>query len=142
MKKRIIALALSLMASNAYAVPTGCFYTDNSSYCYSGQFLASDCDQWNMTSYYFGNYVSSMCSYINATESTLYVRTVALDSCNADFNTAVAQRNALSADKAACLTTAASIESNRQQWIAYAGKRDALITKLYRACGSKCRRIR
>jgi len=142
MKARITAFVICLITSSAHAVPNGCFITEYGSSCYAGQFLVSDCDQWNMTSYYFGNYVSSMCSYVNATERSLASCEVGYESCVANFNTAIAQRNAYAADKDSCLATAASIEANRQQWIAYAGKRNTLVTKLYKACGSKCRKIK
>ena len=49
MKKVLLGLLSCMVASTAYAVPTGCFKQDYSGFCYSGSFFASDCDQWNMT---------------------------------------------------------------------------------------------
>jgi hypothetical protein len=129
MKRVIISLvSLVLSTSGAHAVPTGCFVADGSGYCYSGYFSGSDCDQLNMTSYFFGNYVSSMCQYVNTAEGFITACAQELSSCDSNKN--------------ACLATAAAIEQNRQEWMAYAQRRDALIKRLNKACGSKCRRIK
>ena len=142
MKKLILALLLTALAPNAHAVPTGCFVTDTSSYCYNGSFFASDCDQWNMTSYYFGPYVSSMCGYVNALESVNTGAIASLNQCNNDFNVIASQRDTCVTDKNTCVALAASIEKNRQEWVAYARGREAVIKKMQRACGAKCRRIK
>jgi len=129
MKRVVVSLVgLILSASSAYAVPTGCFLADGSGYCYSGYFYSSDCDQANMSSYFFGNYISSMCQYVNGAEAVVISCTQDLNACNSNKNL--------------CLATAAAIEQNRQEWMAYAQRRDALIKRLNKACGSKCRRIK
>jgi len=137
----VLALA-SLLAPNAHAVPTGCFVTDTSSYCYNGPFFASDCDQWNMTPYYFGNYVSSMCGYVNALESAATGVAASLNQCNNESNFIASQRDTCVTDKNTCVALAASIEKNRQEWVAYARGREEVIKKMQRACGAKCRRIK
>jgi hypothetical protein len=142
MKKTFTSLAIALIASNAHAVPTGCFVTDGTNFCYAGSFLASDCDQWNMTPFNFGNYVASMCSYVNSTENLFSVCDTTLKSCDSAFNAALARQSACVADKNTCEAMAAGIERNRQEWIAYANGRNLLLKKLYKACGSKCRRIK
>lgn len=142
MKAYITAITICLIASNAHAVPTGCFITDTSSYCYNGSFFASDCDQLNMTSYYFGTYVASMCGYVNALESVASGAASSLNQCNNDFNVIVSQRDACVTDKNTCVALATSIEKNRQDWIAYARGREEVIKKMQRACGAKCRKIK
>jgi hypothetical protein len=81
-----------------------------------------------MTSYNFGYYINSMCDYVNSIESTsaACINTLAAVATQRDTATALV----------------ASTEQNRQEWIAYAGTRDKLIKKLYKACGSKCRRLK
>jgi hypothetical protein len=135
MKKLTLTLLLTTLSTTAHAVPVGCFMTDTSSYCYPLSFSASDCDQWNMTSYYFGNYISSMCGYVNTLETVAITSASSLDKCNSDFGVVVGQRDT-------CVALAANIEKNRQEWVTYARGRDAVIKKLQRACGSKCRRIK
>lgn len=142
MKKTVITLSTMFVCATAHAVPTGCFVTDTDNYCYAGSFSYSDCDQWDMSAYYFGNYISSMCNYVNSTESLAITLSNSLDSCNRDFNTVVAQRNVCLSEKGLCLNLSAQVEANRQEWVGYAQKRDALIKKLYRACGTKCKRIK
>ena len=142
MQKQLFALFAFILTTNAHAVPAGCFVTDTSTYCYTGSFLASDCDQWNMTSYYFGTYVSSMCSYVNTVEAFALGTASSLDKCNADFKTVVSQRDTCANEKNTCVALAADIEKNRQEWIAYAQGRDAVIKKMQKACGAKCRRIK
>ena len=141
-KKTILALTTLTLSTNAQAVPTGCFTTDYGSSCYGGMFLVSDCYQWNMTSYYFGNYISSMCSYVNSIEGSLSTADASLRQCNSDFSVVVSQRDTLANDKSACISAAATIDKNRQEWITYARGREALVKKLQRACGAKCRRIK
>ncbi len=135
MKRFLVLCACIFYFPRAYAVPTGCFSTDYSTSCYYGLFMASDCDQWNMTSYYFGNYISSMCSYVNTNESLLASCSVMLSSCRADVATVINQRNS-------CASIADSNEKNRQEWIAYSGRQGKLIKRLYKACGAKCKRIK
>ena len=98
MKSRIFAVVLSFVALKAHAVPTGCFMDTFSGFCYPGQFLAADCDQWNMTPYYFGNYVASMCSYVNVQESAFSNCAVGRDACNAALNATIAQRDSCNVD--------------------------------------------
>jgi hypothetical protein len=133
----------------AHAVPTGCFVTTYGTSCYYGSFYASDCDQYNMSSYNFGPYINSMCYYVNAIES-------ASATCDAALGTVMNQRDAAQSSGATCLNTLSSVatqrdnanaqyaatEKNRREWVAYAGKRDKLIKKLYKACGTQCRRIK
>lgn len=135
MRKIVVVFLFVLLPRTAKAVPTGCFYTDYGTSCYSSYFLSADCDQWNMTSYNFGNYVKSMCDYVNSIESTnsSYVSTIV--QCRDALVTVATQR-----DNADALV--AATEQNRQEWIGYAGKRDKLIKRLYKACGSKCKRIK
>ena len=141
--KRLFLIVLVLTgASRAHAVPPGCFITEYGTSCYTGYFLASDCNQLNMTSYYFGNYISSMCGYVNSIEASLLSSDAAVRQCNSDFSVVVAQRDTCSNDKSACISAAANIDNNRQEWIAYARGREALVKKLQRACGAKCRRIK
>ncbi len=140
--KLILLTVLLTGASRAHAVPTGCFMTDYGTSCYTGYFLASDCNQINMTSYYFGNYIYSMCSYVNSIEGSLSTADASLRQCNSDFSVVVSQRDTLANDKSACISAAATIDKNRQEWIAYARGREALVKKLQRACGAKCRRIK
>jgi hypothetical protein len=123
-------------------VPTGCFITDSASSCYNLSFYASDCDQWNMTSYYFGTYVASMCGYVNSLESIAKVTASSLDQCKVDTNTIAFQRDSYLNERNTCLVVAAGVDKNRQEWIAYAKGRDAMIKKLQRACGAKCRKIK
>jgi hypothetical protein len=128
MKKIVLTLLLVSLSRTAYAVPTGCFVTTYGTSCYFGYFYSSDCDQVNMTSYNFGYYINSMCDYVNSIESTsaACINTLAAVATQRDTATALV----------------ASTEQNRQEWIAYAGTRDKLIKKLYKACGSKCRRLK
>jgi hypothetical protein len=142
MKASIFGLVAAFFAVNAHAVPTGCFVADYANYCHTGVFRAGDCDQWNMTSYNFGSYVSSMCGYVNSLEGSLSSANSQRDVCTAAFAVAVTQRDSCAGDRDTCLNVAAGLESSRQQLIAYAGKRNTLINKLYKACGSKCRRIK
>ena len=128
MKKLVVVLLLVSLSRVAYAVPTGCFKSDYMVSCYYGYFYASDCDQYNMSSYNFGTYINSMCDYVNSVESTGAA-------CINTLATVATQR-----DNATALAT--STDQNRQEWIAYAGTRDKLIKKLYKACGSKCKRIK
>jgi hypothetical protein len=149
MKKILLGLVSCLVASTAHAVPTGCFITDYSSYCYGGSFSASDCDQWNMTSYNFGSYIYSMCSYVNSAEASNSYLTNEINSCNSDFNVVVNQRDAAASARDSylgqlnsCIASGNSTEANRQLWVAYANKRDALVKRLYRACGAKCKKVK
>ena len=144
-----IALGVFSLVTTAHAVPEGCFVPDGSSYCYGGSFSASDCDQYNMTAYGFGVYMSSACSYINTAEALLGLCSNDLttcsnnlNTCTSAFNAAIDQRDSCLADKTSCVAAAASIEVNRQQWIAYSNARNALIKKLYRVCGKKCKKIK
>ncbi len=135
MKKVVLAVVILLTTQTAYAVPKGCFITDTDVNCYYGYFFSSDCKQYNMTSYNFGSYIDSMCNYVNTVEASNVSCDYTLTLCK-DTVTAVATER----DNATALY--GTSEQNRQQWIAYAGKRDKLIAKLYKACGSKCRRIK
>lgn len=134
-KKTILALTTLTLSTTAQAVPTGCFTTDYGSSCYGGMFLVSDCHQWNMTSYYFGNYIWSMCNQMKAYEGVISIKEDSLKKCDYDFSVVVAQRDSF-------IVQAATIEKNRQEWMTYAKGRDSLIKKLQRACGSKCKRIK
>jgi hypothetical protein len=135
MRRIALMLLMVSLPRFAYAVPTGCFITDYSSSCYTGYFLSSDCDQYNMSYYNFGSYISSMCTYVNSIESSNVSCAGTLSVCRDTLTTVVSQR-----DDATNLFVAA--EQNRQEWVAYAGKRDKLIARLYKACGSKCKRIK
>ena len=149
MKKLVVVLLLVSLSRVAYAVPTGCFKSDYMVSCYYGYFYASDCDQYNMSSYNFGTYINSMCDYVNSVESTGAA-------CIDTLAAVVAQRDTAQSTGATCLNTLAAVatqrdkaaalvastDQNRQEWIAYAGGRDKLIKKLYKACGSKCKRIK
>jgi len=88
-----------------------------------------------MTSYNFGNYVYSMCSYVNDVESWYGTCANTLNACQADLVTALSQRNNYA-------SVADSTEKNRQEWIAYSTSQAKLIKKLYKACGTKCKRIK
>lgn len=123
-------LLLFASALPAYAVPSGCFVED-SSYtrsCSYWNFWASDCDQVNMSSYWFGSYISGMCSYVNTLEADY-------GSLSAAYAEMVSQRDGW-------LSTAGAIEAARQQWVAYSTYQTALIKKLKRACGTKCKKIK
>ncbi len=135
MKRFLLVCTWMFYLQSAHAVPTGCFYADYGSSCYTGSFMASDCDQWNMTPYYFGNYISSMCSYVNSTESLVTSCSLLLGSCQSDVTTLINQRDN-------CTSVANSNEKNRQEWIAYSAKQGKLIKRLYKACGAKCKRIK
>jgi hypothetical protein len=128
MKKLVAIVLLVSLSRTAYAVPTGCFVTTYGTSCYFGYFYSSDCNQYNMSSSNFGTYINSMCDYVNSVESTgaACINTLAAVATQRDTATALV----------------ASTEQNRQEWIAYAGTRDKLIKKLYKACGSKCRRLK
>ena len=156
MKKLVAIVLLVSLSRTAYAVPTGCYVTTYGTSCYYGYFYSSDCDQYNMSSYNFGAYINSMCDYVNSIESTnaTCINTVA--TVVAQRDTAVAQRDTAESTGATCLNTLAAVatqrdnasalvastEQNRREWITYAGTRDKLIKKLYKACGSKCKRIK
>jgi hypothetical protein len=149
MKKILLGFMSCMVASTAHAVPTGCFMGTYDSYCYSGYFYASDCDQWNMTSYNFGSYIYSMCSYVNSAEASNAYLTAEVSSCNNDFNVVVNQRDACASARDSylgqlnsCLAAGNSTEANRQLWISYSKKRDVLVKKLYKACGAKCKRVK
>jgi hypothetical protein len=149
MRKVLLGLLSCMVASSAHAVPTGCFKQDYSGFCYSGYFYPSDCNQWNMTSYNFGNYISSMCSYINSAETANATLSSALSSCEDTAIIAMGQRDACTSARDSylnqlnsCITAGTSIEADRKLWISYAKKRDALVKKLYRACGAKCKKIK
>ena len=148
---KIYLLVLSIFsAANAgHTVPEGCFATYDGGGCYGGYFFASDCDQYNMTSYNFGSYLYSACSYINSTESLLGTcigdlsnSNNNLNTCIGAFNVVVTQRDSCLADKSNCAAAAVGIEQNRQEWIAYSNARSALIKKLYKVCGKKCKKIK
>ena len=128
MKKLVAIVLLVSLSRTAYAVPTGCFFTTYGTSCYFGYFYSSDCNQYNMSSINFGTYINSMCDYVNSVESTGAA-------CINTLATVAAQR-----DTATALVV--STDQNRQEWIAYAGTRDKLVKKLYKACGSKCKRIK
>ena len=149
MKKIVFVLVLVFLSRAAYAVPTGCFITTYGSSCYSGYFSSYDCEQYNMTSYNFGSYVKSMCDYVNSVESVGAT-------CLNTLSTVIAQRDSAQSTGATCVSTltdvatqrdnanalVATTEQSRQQRIAYAGSRDKLIKRLYKACGSKCKRLK
>ncbi len=155
MKKLVAMVLLVSLSRAAHAVPTGCFITTYGTSCYYGSFYASDCDQYNMSSYNFGPYINSMCYYVNSIESASATCSDTLDMCNDTLATVVTQRDSAQSSGATCLNTLSSVatqrdnanalyaatEKNRREWVAYAGKRDKLIKKLYKACGAKCRRI-
>jgi hypothetical protein len=126
--KRLLFILLGMFPLSAQAVPTGCFVEDGTAYCSSRYFYASDCDQFNMTSYWFGNYINGMCSYVNTVESDNAAYAAAL-------SVAIGQRDA-------CLSASAATEKNRQEWIAYANYQVALVKKAKKVCGAKCRRIK
>ena len=135
MKRIALTLLMVSVPRFGHAVPTGCFYTDYGSSCYTGYYFSSDCDQYNMSSYNFGSYISSMCTYVNSIESTNSSYLSSLVSCRDTLVAVASQRDGAS-------TLATVTEQSRQEWIAYAGKRDKLISRLYKACGSKCKRIK
>ena len=90
-----------------------------------------------------------MCSYVNAVEFQRDGVQSTLNTCNNAFDTAISQRNACIDARDSylgqlnsCLAAGNSTEANRQLWISYAKKRDALVKKLYRACGAKCKKVK
>ena len=128
MKKIVLALLVGFLSRGAYAVPKGCFIAEYETSCHSAYFSSYDCDQYNMSSYNFGLYMKSMCDYVNSVESTGAT-------CLNTLSAVATQRDNANARYAAT-------EKNRQEWVAYSGTQNKLIKKLYKACGTKCRRIK
>lgn len=142
MKKIVLALLVGFMSRGAYAVPKGCFIAEYETSCHSAYFSSYDCDQYNMSSYYFGYYIKSMCDYVNSVESTsatcqnvLSVVVAQRDSANASLVTT--QQNLATTEQ-----NLATTQQNLNEWVRFAGTQNKLIKKLYKACGTKCRRIK
>jgi hypothetical protein len=125
--RKLLLLLLLVFPLSALAVPTGCFVEDGSNNCSSRAFEAADCNQSNMDSYSFGNYVSSMCSYINSLESDTWTWSDL-------YNDMKSQRDY-------CYNTSFTMETNRQDWIAYGKYQAKLAKRLRRVCGARCRKI-
>lgn len=148
MKKLLLGLMLVPAVSFAY-LPTGCYVQDGSSFCYSLSFLATDCDQANMNSFNYGSYISSACSYVNFVEGQFLSCSDTLLACDKGFTDTKAQRDDCVIKYSNLSSEYISLESNRQEWIAFSnsqkatlGKNAALVKKLRKACGTKCKKIK
>jgi hypothetical protein len=138
----ILLLLMLMVPLNAIAVPAGCFVADGDYYCYPLSFQSTDCDQYNMTAYNFGNYINSMCSHVNSIE-------LSLSNCNVDFFNALNLFALADSKRTQCLSELTANESNRQEWVAYGQalsgqnkKQTSLIKKLRKACGTRCKKIK
>jgi hypothetical protein len=136
MIKYILGFVFSIsFVSSAFAyLPDGCYATDATGNCWEVFFTPSDCDQY-MTFASVGIYMTSACQYVNDREN-------AVADWNAAFNIAIQQRDYNYNGWAQCTTslntataTAFNVDNALKAQI-------ALVKKLRKACGSKCKRIR
>jgi hypothetical protein len=124
-----------LFASSAYAyIPDGCYATNATGYCWNVNFTAGDCDGY-VSSFRVGTLMASACTYINNTEKR------ADDNYNA-FLSAISQRDYNYAGWLECATTLNSATNTIVLINNSFKKQTALVNKLKRACGSKCKNIR
>lgn len=117
MKKLLFALLLLPAISNAQSYTYGCFVENGSIYCSTGEITCGTFG--NVAS--FGPTVGSLCN-----QYILALGELVTETQRADIN------------YNAYLTA----EAGRLDWIAFANKKVALIKRLRKACGSKCKLIK
>lgn len=121
MKKLLLVLILfpDIVLADALTPTFGCFIENNSFYCAQGTITCGADPVQN--AFDFGMTAADLCTRLNA----------ATDSNTHNYN-----------GWNSCITMYNSTESSRQEWIAYGTRQAALIKKLRRACGTRCRGIK
>lgn len=131
--KHIVAILSFFVCTTAnaqvYYPGYGCFVvqgTSGSGICAVGTITCSS--DYNLNVAYFGQPVAGLCAqvwdyYGSATECNTLLNqgNASLTECSNRFNVT---------------------EANRQEWIKYGTAQAALVKKLRRACGTKCKKIK
>lgn len=133
---RAIALLLSFLifVSNVKAeqIPDGCYVAfNNPGFCYespSGFYEWSAFGDKNNTNLKYGYAAGAIILRAKELDSTLNI-------CNSDYNTLLAERNSIASQNSTCI-------ADYNNLVTPYNKNLALIKKLRKACGSKCKKIK
>jgi hypothetical protein len=130
----LLIIFFSYNNSSLAYIPDGCYGTDPYGYCWNVSFSASDCDGYNPSSR-VGIFMSTACQYVNDVEQ------IAVNNYNS-YLTAADQRDYCYNGWTQCTNSLNSATSTALSLDKSVKSQAALIKKLRKACGSKCKRIR